>query len=75
MKKQIKILLNLNIENAMNVHYLYFQMFSSHSFKFFLLLDVHTCVSVSCSVQLCDFMDYSQPGFPIHGILQVRILE
>ena len=24
---------------------------------------------------LCDTMDYSPPGFSVHGILQVRILE
>ena len=34
----------------MNIHYLSFQMYSSHSFKLFLLLDIHTCVCVSCSV-------------------------
>ena len=24
---------------------------------------------------LCDLMDYSLPGFSVHGILQARILE
>ena len=26
-------------------------------------------------VRLCNPMDYSLPGFSVHGILQVRILE
>ena len=25
-------------------------------------------------VQLCDTMDSSQPGYPVHGILQARAL-
>ena len=43
---------------------------------------VYSCISVyiyaqslkSCST-LWDPMDYSRPGSPVHGILQVRILE
>ena len=31
-------------------------------------------VAQSCPT-LCDPMDYSLPGFPVHGILQARILE
>ena len=31
-------------------------------------------VAQSCST-LCDLMDYSPPGFSVHGILQTRILE
>ena len=31
-------------------------------------------VAQSC-VTLCDSMDCSLPGFPVHGILQARILE
>ena len=34
------------------------------------------CVLVTQScLTLCDFMDRSPPGFSVHGILQVRILE
>ena len=40
--------------------------------------DVCVCVSVlshfSC-VQICDTMDCSPPGFSVHGISHVRILE
>ena len=31
--------------------------------------------SESCSVQLCDPMDWSPPGSTVHGISQARILE
>ena len=31
-------------------------------------------VAQSC-LTLCDPMDYSPPGFSVHGILQARILE
>ena len=31
-------------------------------------------VAQSCSI-LCDSMDCSPPGFPVHGILQARIVE
>ena len=38
----------------------------------------HTCVCVCLVSQscpsLCDPVDYSSPGFSVHGILQVRIL-
>ena len=30
--------------------------------------------SFSC-VRLCDPMDYSLPGFSVHGIFQARVLE
>ena len=39
------------------------------------------CVHVLCvlvtqwCLTLCDPMDYSLPGFSVHGILQARILE
>ena len=37
---------------------------------------VCVCVLVSQScLTLCDPMDYSPPGFPVHGIFQARILE
>ena len=37
---------------------------------------VHMCVLVAQScLTLCDPMDCSQPGSPVHGILQARILE
>ena len=38
--------------------------------------DLCACVlsQFSC-VQLCDPMDWNLPGFPVHGILQGRILE
>ena len=38
--------------------------------------DLCPCVlsQFSC-VQLCDPMDWNLPGFPVHGILQGRILE
>ena len=29
---------------------------------------------LSCST-LCDHVNYRQPGFPVHGILQTRILK
>jgi len=35
---------------------------------------MHAKLLQSC-VTLCNPMDYSLPGFPIHGILQARILE
>ena len=41
-----------------------------------ILWEPGVCV-LSCfsRVWLCDPMDYSPPGFSVHGILQVRILE
>ena len=46
------------------------------SSKFDNLLLMHPCV-LSCSnhVLLCNPMDYSLPGFSVHGNLQARILE
>ena len=35
---------------------------------------VYVLVTQSC-LTLCDHMDYSLPGFSVHGILQARILE
>ena len=32
-------------------------------------------VSRSVMLTLCDSMDCSLPGSPVHGVLQVRILE
>ena len=37
------------------------------------LKDLHS-VTKSC-LTLCDPMDYSPPGFSVHGISQARILE
>ena len=50
-----------------------------------MFLSIHQCTptfvllcvcakSLSC-VQLCDPMDWSPPGFSVHGIFQARILE
>ena len=39
-----------------------------------LILKVKVLVAQSCPT-LCDLMDCSPPGFSVHGILQVRILE
>ena len=37
---------------------------------------MHVSVLVSQShLTLCDPIDYSSPGFSVHGILQARILE
>ena len=39
---------------------------------------VHACVpakSLQSCLTLCDPMDRSSPGSPVHGILQARILE
>ena len=36
--------------------------------------EVKVLVAQSCP-SLCDPMDYSSPGFSVHGILQARILE
>ena len=34
------------------------------------------CVLVTQScLTLCDPMDYSPPGFSVHGVLQARIME
>ena len=40
----------------------------------FKILCVHVQSLQSCPI-LCDPMDYSPPGSPVHGILQARILE
>ena len=59
---------------------LYFPLILSHVWKFFSnpCLDhdiVCVCeVAQSCPT-LCDPVDWSLPGFSIHGILQARILE
>ena len=47
---------------------------------YFLLLVNSSCISVLVLVTqlcriLCNPMDYSPPGFPVHGILQEKILE
>ena len=52
------------------------------SFKFLVIVftELFVCVYVlvlvaqSCPT-LCDPMDHSPPGSPVHGILQARILE
>ena len=31
--------------------------------------------SLQSCLTLCDLVDYSLPGFSVHGILQARILE
>ena len=33
------------------------------------------CVLTQSSPTLCDPIDYSPPGFSVHGIFQARILE
>ena len=39
-------------------------------------LDAVVCCSVAKSCPTpCDLMDYSLPGFSVHGILQARLLE
>ena len=38
------------------------------------LANVCMLVAQSCSI-LCDPIDYSSPGFSVHGSLQARILE
>ena len=40
----------------------------------FILMSVCVLVTQLCPT-LCDPMDYSPPGFSVHGILQARILE
>ena len=54
----------------------------SHEIKRHLLLGrkamTNLCESVSLTqscLTLCDTMDWSSPGFSVHGILQARILE
>ena len=37
-------------------------------------MKVKVLVAQSCPA-LCDPMDYSLPGFALHGILQARVLE
>ena len=41
---------------------------------FILVTVVKVSVAQSCPT-LCDPMDYSPPGSPVHGVLQARILE
>ena len=43
-------------------------------FILFLFFWLVCCVAQSCPT-LCDPMDYSPPGFSVHGILRTRILE
>ena len=38
------------------------------------LIKLFSLVAQSC-LTLCDPLDYSPPGFPVHGILQARILK
>ena len=33
------------------------------------------CAHAQSCLSLCDLMDYSPPGFPVHGIFLARILE
>ena len=41
----------------------------------YIYIYVHACrVALVCPT-LCDSVDYSPPGFSVHGILQARILE
>ena len=40
-----------------------------------LYLSVCECVSQSVCPTLCDPMDFSPPGSPVHGLFQARILE
>ena len=42
------------------------------------IINIKLCVGVLVTqlcLTLCNSMDYSPPGFPVHGILQARILE
>ena len=39
-----------------------------------IFLFVYRYLTQSCTT-LCNRMDYSPPGSPVHGILQARILE
>ena len=36
---------------------------------------VHVCFITQACLTLCNPLDYSPPGFSVHGILQARILE
>ena len=47
---------------------------SCTSFLFFTWQVLQVLVAQSC-LTLCDLMDYSLPGFSVHGIVQARILE
>ena len=38
-------------------------------------VDGNTCVLDQSSPTLCDPMEHSPPGSPVHGVLQARILE
>ena len=35
----------------------------------------HECMHAQLCLTLCDPMDYSLPGYSVHGIIQARILE
>ena len=41
------------------------------------ILNVHICICIHAQLcpTLCDPVNCSLPGFPVHGILQARILE
>ena len=46
--------------------------------EFLVILTINVCVhakSLQSCLTLCNSMDCSPPGFPVHGILQARILE
>ena len=36
---------------------------------------LHCVLNIQSCLTLCDPMDHGAPGFPVHGILQARILE
>ena len=56
----------------MNLHILpWNKVFLDHSNQILYVI----AKSLQSYLPLCDPMDYSLPGFSVHGILQVRILE
>ena len=36
---------------------------------------VYMCAVIQSTLNLCDYMNYSPPGFSVYRILQARILE
>ena len=52
-----------------------YSTFRETDFFFFKFKNLQMKVKVLARSTLCDFIDCSPPGFSVHGILQVRILE
>jgi len=69
-------------EILVNSKYVYIYIYMAESFRFSPEADT-TLLIGSCMrakllqlcLTLCDPIDYSPPGFSIHGIFQARILE